>query len=139
MQRKKLLLVALVAILLTNGSIIGTLFVKGYLSDKNRPEQEPIASASEPGDRPPTPVLHSMSQAMLVCVDKLMNHNKGKNIAFDINTVASRFLEEELSYTIFIDTNTPSRVGAPQEIAEVICEVDATTMQVAGFKSMKTD
>ena len=142
MQRKEIFLVTIVAIVLTNVSIIGTLAVTGYLSGEEKHEQkveeEAELSQDEPAEPipPHPPALHSMSQAMLVCVDKLMSNNQGKNIAFDINTVASRYDEEDQKYTIFIDTKTPSRVGAPQETAEVTCEVEAASMSVSAFQSM---
>ena len=75
MQRKEMLMVAVGAFLLTNASIIGTLFATGYFNDETQAEE--IAAEEEeeevteeeptPPPPPPQPKLHSMSQAWYTC------------------------------------------------------------------------
>lgn len=143
MQTKEIVMVAIGAVILTNASILGTLLATGHFSDNQQSHETVIESDSQDQENnsveppPPKPALHSMWQATLLCEDKVNSSNGNKHIAYQINSVASRYSEEERIYRIFIDTKTASSADSPQESAEVTCEVSSETMTVVGYKSMK--
>ncbi|NHN37813.1 hypothetical protein G8764_10940 [Pseudomaricurvus alcaniphilus] len=147
MRPKEIAIVAIGAIVLTNLSVVGTLFATGHFSSdppaasevpQDEPENpDPAVTEAVPPPPEPKPALHSMSQAMYICEDKVVSSNSGKHIAYELDPVASRFSEEEQVYRIFIETKTISRVDAPQETAKVSCEVAAETMSIVGYKAMK--
>lgn len=143
MQPKEIALVAIGAVFLTNLSIVGTLLATGHFSDGSN--QSAVVETSEPTEEraetstaaPAKPALHSLWQATFICEDKVISSNSGKHIAHEVNSVASRYSEDEGIYRIFIDTKTSSSISAPQEAAEVTCEVSSDTMTIVGYKSMK--
>lgn len=141
MQTKEILLVALGAVILSNVSIVGTLMATGHYGGHQHTSETPEPQSQEapatPAQPPPRPRLHSLWQATYLCEEKLMSLNSNHHIAHQVNSAASRYSEEEKVYRIFIDTKTASSVDAPQQSAEVTCEVSSETMTVVGYRSMK--
>lgn len=138
MQTKEYLLVGAVAVLLTNLSIVATLFATGYFGDSAAEEvviEEPPATEEIPPPEPPQPkVLHSMAKAMYTCEDKLLGGKSNTEIGYQFDTVASRYSPEEEKYIIFIETHTTSRSDAPQKDSSIICEVSDSDLSVKGWK-----
>ncbi|NIB42013.1 hypothetical protein HBA55_20580 [Pseudomaricurvus alkylphenolicus] len=146
MQPKEIMIVVGGALLLTNLSIVGTLFATGYFDSDKTTESKEAAAAQENEIEEPAPgaitppkkrALHSMAKAMYLCEDKLNAANTGKRMSYEFNAVASRFDTETDSYTIFINTQTASRASAPEESAEVTCEVSAADLSITNYKVMK--
>jgi len=140
MQPKEILLVAVGALLLTNVSIIGTLFATGYFSDGTQAEEvveEEIVEAAAPPPEPPKPQLHSMSQAWYLCEDRVNASNSAKRFSYSFDSVASRYNEDSQTYQIFIESQTASRAEAPMETREVTCEVSAVDMSISSYADKK--
>lgn len=145
MQPKEMLLVAVGAFVLTNVSIVGTLFATGYFSDETQAGELAVEEAEEeiaeeepvPPPPPPKPKLHSMSKAWYVCEDKLVAANNAKRFSYQFDSVASRYNEDTEIYQVFIETQTASRADAPMVTSEVTCEVSAVDMSIVGYKAMK--
>ena len=130
---------------MANGSILGTLYLSGHWDSQSLQtseaavvEEEPeIEEEPAPPEPPPKPALHSMSKAIYACEQKLQDNTKNKRLAYEVNSVASRFNPDNQVYTIFIDTKTATTYDSPQEWSEVTCEVAAEDLSIIGYKAMK--
>lgn len=162
MQAKELLIVTGAIILLSNVSIIGTLYATGQFDsaeeiaaqeqaaaeeqaaeaqalEETRLAEEAAANAPELGpDGLPLPpkktIIHSMAKASYLCEEKLKEANANKEVSYQFDAVASRYTEEVMQYSIYFETQTTSRTDAPQVDNSVTCEVSAETMEIIGYK-----
>jgi hypothetical protein len=140
MQPKEIVLVAVGAFLLTNVSIIGTLFATGYFSNDTQAdeiEETPEKVIEVPPPPPPKAQRHSMSQAWYVCEDKVTVSNASKRFSYSFDSVASRYNDDTQIYQIFIETQTASRADSPMETKEVTCEVSAVDMTIVSYAAKK--
>lgn len=140
MQPKEIVLVAVGAFLLTNVSIIGTLFATGYFSNDTQAdeiEEIPEKVIEVPPPLPPKAQRHSMSQAWYVCEDKVTTSNASKRFSYSFDSVASRYNDDTQIYQIFIETQTASRADSPMETKEVTCEVSAVDMTIVSYAAKK--
>ncbi len=141
MQPKEMLFVAVGALLLSNISIVGTLFATGYFSNDTQAEEieETPAAAIKPPPppEPPKAQRHSMSQAWYVCEDKVTESNASRRFSYSFDSVASRYNDDTQIYQIFIETQTASRADSPMETKEVTCEVSAVDMSIISYAAMK--
>lgn len=140
MQPKEIVLVAVGAFLLTNVSIIGTLFATGYFSNDTQAdeiEETPEKVIEAPPPPPPKAQRHSMSQAWYVCEDKVTVSNSSKRFSYSFDSVASRYNDDTQIYQIFIETQTASRADSPMETKEVTCEVSAVDMTIVSYAAKK--
>ena len=149
MQRKETILVIVGAFLLTNLSILATLFVTGHFDQGDKQQKEEPAEktpakddatseeqAAEVVEPPPSkPKIRSMGEAMYLCEDRLMADYSTKRISYQFDTVASYFSSDTGNYLAVIQVHTPSRLGAPQENLEVTCEVSAIEGNIVNFRS----
>ena len=165
MQAKKLALVTVSIIVLSNISIISTLYAKGEfdgpaeIAAQQRAEaqalleqqaadaqaleharlaEEAAANAPELGpDGLPLPpkktVIHSMAKASYLCEAKLKENNANKEVSHQFDSIASRFTEDAMQYSIYFETQTSSRTNAPQVDNSVTCEVSAVSMEIVGY------
>ncbi|MGH1374294.1 MAG: hypothetical protein ACRBBW_19820 [Cellvibrionaceae bacterium] len=142
MQPKEIVFVTVGALLLSNVSIIGTLFATGYFDDGSDTEEtieeaEVAEAPPPPPPEPPKAQRHSMSQAWYVCEDKVNESNTSKRFSYSFDSVASRYNEDSQTYQIFIETQTASRANSPMETKEVTCEVSAVDMSILSYAAMK--
>lgn len=161
---KKLLIIIAVAVVLVNGSIVGTLFMMGAFSsddtaadgaeplEENTEEPDEDEEAEEEADNdekdsakavegsnaPSKPRMRpSLTSAYYVCREKLKESNKNKRFSYQYNAIASKYVKETEMFFVFLDVETASRADEPRETSQVTCEVTAKTMTIENYKVMK--
>lgn len=152
MTPKEKLWVGVFGFLLSNLSIVLTLYLSGHfgstppdeplLSEEELEAQEAsnaaIASKYAPEKHKVQPsrvsFVHTISEAMYICADKLEASKPGVAKSYEFDYVASQFNEDSDIFHIFIDLETPSTASKGYERADVNCDVDAATRSVINFK-----
>ncbi len=150
MQQKEVMYVCIGAFLLTNVSVLTTLYLTGYWGGQ---EPSPADGAAEviegekqeavtliPGEltwpQSRANFIHSVAEAAYVCEDKLDEASAGVAKSYAVDTVASRYESEGDIYKIFIDFETPSRAEKPKQQARIVCDVSAESRAVVSYTVM---
>lgn len=148
MQRKELLYVALGALLLTNISIIGTLFFTGVIGGGGAPEPN-VEEIDDEQSTSPTVVageevepesrvnyLHTLAEAMYICEDRLTSSNSHLLKSFSIDYQTSRYIEETDIFFVFIEMETVGLAGKPGEIGDIYCEVSPASRSIVNYQQV---
>ncbi len=150
MQQKEVVYVCIGAFLLTNASVLATLYMTGYWRGQEPSvvdekveviEGEKLdAAALIPGEltwpQSRANFIHSVAEAAYVCEDKLDEASAGVAKSYAVDTVASRYDTEGDIYKIFIDFETPSRAEKPKQQARIVCDVSAESRAVVSYTVM---
>jgi hypothetical protein len=154
MTPKEKLWVGVFGFLLSNLSIVLTLYLSGHFGSNASTPEEPVLSGEERTARETTNAaiaskyapekhkvqpsrvgyVHTLSEAMYICADKLEASKSDVAKSYEFDYVASQFNEDSDIFHIFIDLETPSTASKGYERADVNCDVDAATRSVINFK-----
>lgn len=152
MTPKEKLWVGVFGFLLSNLSIVLTLYLSGHFAS-SEPE-EPILSEEEQTAREASNAaiaskyapekfkvqpsrlgyVHTLSEAMYICADKLETTKPGIPKSYEFDYVASQFNESTDIFHIFIDMETSSSASKGHERFDVNCDVDAAKRSIMNFK-----
>jgi len=145
MQQKEVLYVALGAVLLTNISILGTLYVTGIVgSDPAAEEAAKLAlemeqqkqaelayAVPEPASR--VNYLHTLAEAMYICEERLTSSNDSLK-SYSFNHQTSRYMEESDIYFVFIELETIGTLDSPGKTGDIYCEVESSTKAIIKYQ-----
>ncbi|BFM17447.1 hypothetical protein R50073_36300 [Maricurvus nonylphenolicus] len=153
MTPKEKIGVGIFAFVLTNLSIVLTLYFAGHFGSKSSNEPPPLSEdelaaidanhaaiaakyAPEEYKLQPSRLthVHSLSEAMYICAEKLQNTKPGVAKSFEFDYVASKYNEDTDIYHVFADLEIASRAGKGYEQSDVNCDVDAADRKIINFK-----
>lgn len=153
MTSKEKLWVGVFAFLLTNLSIVLTLYFSGHFGSNDSHEPPPlseeelaaieanhaaIAAKYVPEEYKVQPSrlthVHSLSEAMYICAEKLKSTKPGVAKSFEFDYVASKYNERTEIFHVFADMELASREGKGYERSDVNCDVDAAERKIINFK-----
>ena len=136
MTRKEAILVGVGAVLITNISIVLTLFLSGHFGSNEAPEPEPeiVEEIDEEPTPPPPPKLHSMSKAMALCDERILKESRSKRFSYEYDHLATHYRPESESYHIFAETYGLVSSNTPGARTSVICDVSTGPLSISGYK-----
>lgn len=153
MTQKEKLWIGIFAFLLTNLSIVLTLYFSGHFGSSGTNETPPlseeelaaieanhaaIAAKYAPTEYKlqPSRLTHvqSLSEAMYICAEKIQTSKPGIAKSFEFDYVASKFNESSEIYHVYADLEIASREGKGYEQSDVNCDVDAAERKIINFK-----
>ncbi len=156
MSRKLLLIGGLVAAVVLNGAVLGTLYFAGIIWQPTKEELESQrlaeeAAAKEAADAAkyahlqPLPefksrvgYVASMGEAIEICEQTLHEKEKARK-SWAINHIESRYLAGSELYMVFLDYQTIVPAGEEPKVMKVTCEVEEPTRVVSNWKAMKAE
>ncbi len=143
MHPKELLYVAIGAVVLTNVSIIGTLFATGQLggTEPEPPSLEEQAEKSETASPAVAPAsvsrvnyLHTLADAMYLCEARLLEENSGSLKSFSYDHQASRYMEGRDIFFVFIELETVGTQDEPAQLGDIYCEVSPESKSIVSYQ-----
>lgn len=156
MKGKKFLIFAIFAILMTNASILITLYLAGHFGGGSEPSEEQKAQAStaeegsedgagdETAAKPkPEPVkrfvIKELQDARPICDEKLRGKLKGKPASYYFDRRMSYFdkITDGGTWKVIYNIEYLDMPGEPGYFANVTCDVVATTGKISNFIHLK--
>ena len=146
MQQKEIVYIALGAVLLTNVSILGTLYATGILgADPVSEEATKLALAAEQEKQVelafavPEPVsrvnyLHTLAEAMYICEERLTSNNENILKSYSFDHQASRYMEDGDIFFVFIELVTVGTIDSPGKTGDIYCEVEPSTKAIVNYQ-----
>ncbi|MEO0442276.1 MAG: hypothetical protein AAFZ92_00840 [Pseudomonadota bacterium] len=152
MSRKSLLIIGISALLLVNGSILGTLHIVEILKGPSEEELAALKAAEKKASldaiyanlepletfKSKKNHLRSIGEAIGFCEKKLHQTVKVRK-SWDANMIESRFVPSDDLYKIFLYYETVATASSPAQTFEVTCEVSGETGEVSLWKATPTN
>lgn len=145
--RNKLFLLGAAALLITNGSVFATLWVRDRLVGPTPAEIAALRAAEEQAKLdaiyaklPPlepfkskAKYLRSIGQAIEICENELHSKARGHK-SWEINMLESNYDSSNELYKIFLAYETPASIKEPTKVYEVECEVSAEKHSIDAWR-----
>lgn len=146
LKHKVLIIMIILALVLINASIFGTLWLIEHLREPTaqelydlkqaevKAEQEAIYASFEPLDtKSRIGYLRDIGQAIEICEDRL-HSVKASGKSWQVNMIESKYVDVQEKFYIFLRYFTPATPDQAAEAFEVTCEVLAENGNIENWK-----